>query len=231
MATRKSWFPGKRVERYELISKTADFMSVAANRSRIGFTPSSSPNGIWYDSVFTPKLTAYKTAYLVWVNPMTSTVVALDNLKDAENALFPFYQQFYGIVRTSPVVTDGDLEAMGFPRRPSGDHTHHPVDKLFIDLNVKPLGNLVLEVAFEDRDTGSPNIPYYLNGAVLYYLAGDAPVTSQDKLTQSQLASRSPFELTFPPGQSGQTLSIAGRWQNRLGELGPWSDIVSVIIP
>ncbi|MDR1407724.1 MAG: hypothetical protein LBJ23_06740 [Tannerella sp.] len=73
--------------------------------------------------------------------------------------------------------------------------------------------------------TRSSVVPCYLVGAVVYYVGGDAPVEDQNALT------RSPLELTFEPAQCGLTVSLAARRQNRRGELGPWSEIVSVIIP
>ncbi|MDR1455693.1 MAG: hypothetical protein LBJ01_08585, partial [Tannerella sp.] len=189
------------------------------------------PNGIWYDTTYTPRLTVYQTDYGLWINPATSTKPVLDNLKDAEKALFPLYREFYATVKASPLVTNAYLEDMGFPPRPSGTHTPHPVDRLYVLLGVSPVGNLVVKVVFEDRDTGSSVIPYYLTGVVFFWHVGDVPVTNQRELDQSALASRSPHDLVFDPTERAKVLSIAGRWQNRRGELGPWSEIITVNIP
>jgi hypothetical protein len=205
-------------------------MSVPDNREAIGFA-SLTPSGIWYDGNYSPKLTDYNNAYDIWADPATSTVVARDNLIGAEKVFFPLYREFYGMVKASPLVSDGQLESMGFPPRSDGGRSHHPVDKLFVDLNVQPMGNLVLSVAFTDRDTGKSNVPYYLTGAVVYYSVGDAPVANQNQLPLSKLATRSPLELKFEPEQRGKTITLAARWQNRRGELGPWSEMVTVIIP
>jgi hypothetical protein len=205
-------------------------MSATANRNRIGFEANSA-NGIWYNSTYTPKLTLYNTNYALWDDPATSTSLALDNLKDAEKDLFPLYRQFHATVKGSPLVSNADLEAMGFPPRESGGGSPHPVDHTFVDLNVLPLGNLVINIAFENRDTGSSVVPYYLTGVVIYYVTSDTPIVNQNQLSFSRLATHSPFELIFDPEQRGQTVYISGRWQNRRGELGPWSDIVSAIIP
>ena len=230
MATTNNWFPSSRQERFALISKTTAFTSVAGNRALIGFA-ADTPNGVWFDTDYMPKLTAYDTNYRIWNTPSTSTPMALDDLKDAENNFFPVYREFHGIVKALPFVTNSLLEALGFPPRPSGDLVHHPVDRLFIDLITKPLGSMVLSVAFVNRDTGSSTIPYYLTGAVIFYAVSDTPVTSQAELSHSKLASHSPLELIFTPEQRGKTVYLAGRWQNRRGELSPWSEIVSAIIP
>lgn len=225
-----SWFPNGRKERNAIVTMTAAFMGDLDSRVAIGFG-ADTPNGEWYDAACKPKQTDYLAKYQMWANPVTSTVVALDDLKDAEEAFFPVYRTFYAMVKASALVTNGQLEEMGFPPRRSGGNAHHPVDKTFIDLNVVPIGNLVLNVAFEDRDTGKSNVPYYLTGAVIYYFISDTPITSQELLAYSRLATRSPFELVFDPTERGKTVYLAARWQNRRGELGPWSEIVSAVIP
>ncbi|MDR0613092.1 MAG: hypothetical protein LBG45_06375 [Dysgonamonadaceae bacterium] len=230
MTAGKTWFPASRKERHALIAKTTAFTSVDANRILIGFG-SDTPNGVWFDIAYIPKLTVYDAAYRKWDTPATSTLMALDDLKDAEKIFFPVYREFYAMAKASTIITNAYLEDMGFPPRPSGSRTPHPVDKTFITLHVKPLGNLVLSAAFEDRDTGKSIIPYYLTGAVIYYAVSDTPVTDQKELVHSQLATRSPLELIFDTTQRGKTVYLAARWQNRRGELGPWSEIIFAVIP
>jgi hypothetical protein len=230
MATTSKWFPDARAARFAVIEKTTAYMADAARRARMGFA-AGTPNGIWYDSVYTPKLTAYSAAYRTWDNPATSTRLALDNLKDAEKAFFPLYRQFHALAKVSPSVTSADQEGMGFPPRPSGERSRHPVDRMFIDLYAQPIGILVLKVGFKNRDNGAPDIPYYLTGAMIFYVFSDTPVVDQNELTRSKLATRSPHEFIFEPELRGKTVYLAARWQNRRGELGPWSDIVKAVIP
>jgi hypothetical protein len=229
MAKTRTWFPNARKARHELIATTTTFMTDKDHRAAIGFE-STTPNGLWYDATYTPPLTRYNLAYTTWINPETSTRLALDDLKAAEKEFFPLYRTFYALVKGSPLVTDANLEDMGFPPRPSGEHSPHPVDKMFITLNISPKGFLMVEVAFEDSETGSSLIPYYLTGAVIYFNVDDVPATNHNQLAFSKLATRSPVELTFDMAQQGKIVSIAARWQNRRGELGPWSRIVTIVI-
>jgi hypothetical protein len=230
MATNRKWFPGARIEQNKMITKTHGFMAVESNRTLIGFG-TQTPMGVWYDTSYVPKESAYLTAYQTWDNPATNSRMALDNLKTAEGEFFPLYREFYALVKPSSLVSDATFEALGFPPRPTGGHSSHPVDKLFIDINVNPAGRLALLVSFKERDSGSSTIPYYLTGAVIYYEVSDKPVTNPNHLSKSRLASHSPFELMLDPEQRSLTLSVAARWQNRRGELGPWSEIVTVIVP
>jgi hypothetical protein len=209
---------------------TTTFMSDSTNRTRIGFA-SATPNGLWYDSVYFPKLLTYNTEYGLWVNPATSTPLVHDDLRDAENAFFPVYRDFYGMVKTSPLVTNADLEGMGFSPRPDGNRSRHPVNEMFININVIPFGAYILKIGFENRDTGSSTVHYYLTGAVIFFNVSDTPVTDPNELKQFVLATHSPYKLVFDPSQRGKKVYIAARWQNRRGEKGPWSEIICVVVP
>jgi hypothetical protein len=50
-------------------------------------------------------------------------------------------------------------------------------------------------------------------------------------LTHSAFDTRSPLKLQFENDLRGKTLYFAMRWENTRGEKGPWSPIMSVIIP
>jgi hypothetical protein len=210
--------------------KTLNFMSNTENRDAIGFEETSK-NGVWYDTVLYPEMDAYFAAYDLWVNPTSSTPVVYENLLDAEKRMFTVYRKFHSLVVATPIVTNGQLEEMGFPARSSGGKTPHPVDSAFITVKLIPVGNLAVNIAFEDRDTGKSNIPYYLTGAVIFFKVSDAPATDQNEFPESELATRSPYKMKFDPSQRGKYLSVAARWQNRRGEKGPWSQIVTIVIP
>jgi hypothetical protein len=230
MATNSTWLPGARADRFTMVSFTDNFMADTANRIAIGFE-TTSKNGKWFDLVLIPKLHAYVSTYLLWADPASSTPVVSEDLRDAEKEFFPLYRKFHSLVVATPAVSNGQLEAMGFPPRPTGGRTPHPVNTMFLSLKLIPVANLAINVAFENRDTEKSTIPYYLTGAVLFYKVGDAPATNQNELPESELATRSPYKLKFDPSQRGKCLSVAGRWQNRRGEKGPWSEIVTLIIP
>ncbi|MDR1221638.1 MAG: hypothetical protein LBL07_01990 [Tannerella sp.] len=224
------WFPGTRADRHVLIAKTATFMSDPENRATIGFA-TTTPSGAWFDTAYAPKSTIYEAAYQKWADPATNSSTALDNLKDSEKEFFPIYRTFYGAVKGSPLVSNASLEEMGFPPRPSGGHSPHPVDKLFVDINASPMGNYTIRVTFVNRDTGKSNVPDYLTGVVIYYVVSSTPIENPADLAFSRLATRAPYELTLDPALQGKTLYLAGRWQNARGELGPWSSIIKIIVP
>jgi hypothetical protein len=52
-----------------------------------------------------------------------------------------------------------------------------------------------------------------------------------EDLIHSAFDTRSPFTLSFDENQRGKTVYFCLRWENTRGEKGPWSEIVSGIIP
>jgi hypothetical protein len=47
----------------------------------------------------------------------------------------------------------------------------------------------------------------------------------------SSFATHPPFSLPFDLADTGKRLWYAARWENTTGQKGPWSEIMSVIIP
>jgi hypothetical protein len=64
----------------------------------------------------------------------------------------------------------------------------------------------------------------------LNYTWGPERIADYAQLTQTKLMTRSLWRLNLPSEAEGKFLSGAARWQNEKGELGPWSDIQTVVI-
>jgi hypothetical protein len=59
----------------------------------------------------------------------------------------------------------------------------------------------------------------------------DTPPESHADLTLHTMASKTPHILRFDETLRGKTVYIAAAWQNERGNIGPWCDIQSAIIP
>jgi hypothetical protein len=225
------WFPTVRKDQHALITTTTTFMSDTENRTRIGFE-AGTHLGIWYDSTFFERLLVYNTNYALWDDPKTSTLEVRNSLNDSENYFFPVYRKFHNIVAESPLVTNTDLEEMGFSPRSPGSRSQHPVDTMSVNLKAKSLGDCIIEVSFENRDTGSSVVSYYLSGVMLFFEVSKnkTPALQSKQLKQSVMATQSPHHLSFEPKQRGMWAHIAGRCQNQRGERGPWSAIITIAI-
>ncbi|MDR1279698.1 MAG: hypothetical protein LBK99_02600 [Opitutaceae bacterium] len=55
--------------------------------------------------------------------------------------------------------------------------------------------------------------------------------TSLDQITHSEFSTRSAIVLDFDENQRGQRIWLIARWENTRGQKGPWTDILSAIIP
>jgi hypothetical protein len=75
-----------------------------------------------------------------------------------------------------------------------------------------------------------PPRPERYNGAVAFFTTGPAPAAGHGELTRSKLLTRPKETLTFDDAELGTTLSIALRWQNEKGRLGPWPPIQTRVI-
>jgi hypothetical protein len=173
---------------------------------------------------------AWYTAYAITLKPHTPQDTKEKNrVKESGKKLTlrPFIKAY---IRYHPAVTNADRDAVGVPnddtvRTPIGVPKTHPL----FDIQVKDIR--ALNLLFHDEGTESRAIPYGFDGAVIYWLVADAPITLTKALTNSELATRSPHTLIFGDEDRGKTVSFAMRWQNETGKKGPWSEIQSTIVP
>ncbi|MDR2447343.1 MAG: hypothetical protein LBD58_08685 [Treponema sp.] len=127
-------------------------------------------------------------------------------------------------------VSDAQREVIGATVH-DGVRTSIPAPKTRPEFSFKVADIMRIQIDFRDQGSASRAIPYGCNGAVFCYTAADAPVSDYKLLVNSALLTHSPWTLNLPPEAEGKTLSGAMMWQNEKGEKGPWSEILSVIIP
>jgi hypothetical protein len=70
-----------------------------------------------------------------------------------------------------------------------------------------------------------------MDGALIIYNVLPEPPTEYAQLTRHNLATHTPFLFNFSMAERGKTAYFAIAWQNEKGEKGPFSPIVSQIIP
>jgi hypothetical protein len=89
----------------------------------------------------------------------------------------------------------------------------------------------VLHVVFADSATpGSHSKPANVAFLELVYNV-NAPATTPDDCSQRNNVTRSHESIVFTPAQRGKTVYAFARWVNRNGKFGPWSGMVTAIIP
>jgi hypothetical protein len=73
--------------------------------------------------------------------------------------------------------------------------------------------------------------PEHTNGAVVFWEVSEQPITDSKDLKNSLLITRTPHRMSFSPAEGGKMVYMARQWQNRTGEKGPPSEVVSAVIP
>jgi hypothetical protein len=89
----------------------------------------------------------------------------------------------------------------------------------------------IILIKFGNIETGKKGKPVGQSGAEMVYAILDHKPQDWDELTHSIYSTSSPFRLSFKGTERGKVLYFALRWQNTRGEKGPWTEIMSVIIP
>ncbi|MDR1181180.1 MAG: hypothetical protein LBL13_04300 [Bacteroidales bacterium] len=70
-----------------------------------------------------------------------------------------------------------------------------------------------------------------VRGVELLWAVLDYPPTAKEELIHSQFNEYSPFFFQFDESERGKTFYTCFRWKGGLEENGPWSEIISAIIP
>jgi hypothetical protein len=131
----------------------------------------------------------------------------------------------------NPAISDEDRERMALPvhkttRTPAPVATIYPT----FAINSGTIRRLLID--FFDPESRSKGKPFGQHGVEVAWGVFDLPQTVHLRdLTHSTFATHSPALFEFEDEQRGKTVYFALRWENTRGEKGPWSEIVSAIIP
>ncbi|MDR2809005.1 MAG: hypothetical protein LBB84_00395 [Tannerellaceae bacterium] len=227
----KNWLPHSRQKVYEKVTEvTVPYLD--ANATRFGMEDTA-VLGKWYKQEFSAKgYNPYVTAYAAWVNPETRTPIAIAAMREAEKVFLPYYRELYKLVKANPLVTDTDLEAMGFPSREADTPTPSPVAVDAPEFGVVPLVDHRLHIDYypagSKRKKGKPKGQH---GAELRWAFSDTPIMNTNDLLNSVFDTDSPVVLDFSGDDQGRFVYFAMRWENTRGEKGPWSHIERALVP
>ena len=177
-----------------------------------------------------PAQTAWNTKWAKYKDPTTRTSQITFEKTEARKAYEHLLRLLIRDLEYNTRVTDDDRHSMGIHipdtrRTPINPPTTHPV------FSIETAGDRHLNVAFRDHESGSKAKPYGVNGAVIIYDVLDTPPADYAQLTRSLLATRTPHTLEFTIAERGKPVYVAVCWQNEKGQKGPWSEILSSIVP
>jgi hypothetical protein len=158
----------------------------------------------------------------------TSVIVATKNA--ARKELVEKIRAMVNFRLKNPVITDAERIELGLhvhDTKPSTIKPPHTRPELDIDV----VDFRRLAVNFRDMGSKGKARPYGVNGALIKQAVLNTPPADHNALTRTVLATRTPHILEFTEEERGKTVYVVICWQNEKGELGPWSEIESAIVP
>jgi hypothetical protein len=171
---------------------------------------------------------AWTAAYEKTKVPHTPTDTAEKNrIRDiSKKTLRTFINRFLRY----PPVTAQERADMGIPEHDTIRTTIGiPQTRPEFSIVVKDIRRLA--IPFKDQGSASKARPYGLSGAVVRWAVLDKPPADPRALTNSHLATRTPYIVNFTEEERGRTVYIALQWQNEKGDVGGFSEIQSAVIP
>jgi hypothetical protein len=172
----------------------------------------------------------WTSAYAAFRNPATRTPAVTQEKIDAKKAYAATLRNFVqGQLEHNTRVTDADLRSMGLPihdRRPT--KPQKPKTRTEMEITFAQILQHIIHV--RDSESKSAAKPEHTIGFELWRFIGGEATPAYDQMQFVDLVTHSPRLLEYPDEDRGKTVYYASRWVNTAGK-GPWSEIVSALIP
>jgi hypothetical protein len=224
----KDWMPKSHTGIYDMAAVVVEYLN-AAKLAAIGIAGEALT---WFNNEFLVLYSAFTLAYDEWKNPAERTKNKIAALELAEKDFKKAFRKLYtGYIKGNPLVTNIDLVDMGFPQRHEGGGTPSKPPTDFVEVNIILTGPAIITVAYRVKGETGRAKPKNCHGMELRWVISEVKPIDWEQLTNSVFDTASPLQLAFSGEQRGKTLFFACRWENNIGQKGPWSEIFSVIIP
>jgi hypothetical protein len=129
------------------------------------------------------------------------------------------------------LLTEADFKGLGLPVHKT-THTPSPVagEAPDYEIDSRVIRRLIIYFFARGSQRRKGKEVGQHGGEILWAIR-DTPPTSIHDLTNSTFDTHSPVTFTFDEDQRGKVFYFVIRWENNVGEKGPWSEIRSAIIP
>jgi hypothetical protein len=178
------------------------------------------------------KKARWDAAYKKAEDPATRTKAAVIEKKEAREDYMAYLRDFNNIyLLHNPGLTDANREDFGLPVHKT-TRTPAEVAKTYpsFDIDSGTIRRLIIHF-FDHGQQKSKAKPPGQHGAEIRWARLEAPPASLTELTNSSFDTHTPFTFDFDENERGQTVYFCLRWENTRGQKGPWSEIVSAIVP
>jgi hypothetical protein len=216
------YFPAKDAD---VIPWTRNFVTVlAANAGRWGIAQVQV-------TALAAQGTAYEAAYARRMLP-DSGKVSVEQKNLALTALKKGVRDMVnGHINHNAAVTPDDRVALGLFVYSPGRSEIPPPDTTVV-LRVVP--GLVRQLVAHFTDSATPERrgkPYGVESMVLRCGVLASQPSGINELVRTETSSKSPLTLTFREEDRGKTVYLAACWKTGTQKEGPWSGIISAIVP
>jgi hypothetical protein len=184
----------------------------------------------WLNTEFYPKKAVWDSAWAAYQNPQMRTAVVTFAKQNARKGFESKLRQLAQLLVHNPRVDESELTALGIAI-PSHSHTPAQPAESYPDFTIDSSVIRCLKLHFMDHGRTNRAKPRHMRGVEVCWAILGSPPVNVDDLRHSAFATRAPFALEFDESERGRTVYFCLRWENTRGEKGPWSEIVSAIIP
>jgi hypothetical protein len=178
-----------------------------------------------------PYLDTLEAAVEISENPDTRTTVAIRKRNEKRAVLDKKLRRFIqGRLMYNNLVTCDDLIAMSLPvhdKKPKP----HSVPHSRPGVEVKATNNRQHTISAVNQQTGKRTKPADVYGIRYYWEIRNTPPANADDLSKSVFSRKTKYVVNYNEEDRGKTAYYSACYENSKGEIGPYSDIVRVIIP
>ncbi|MDR2042535.1 MAG: hypothetical protein LBP98_09530 [Tannerella sp.] len=173
----------------------------------------------------------WNSAYATFLRPDMRTPAVTQEKNNAKKVYTAAERTFIqGQIMHNPRVTDADRRSMGLHvYNRTSTQVRTPETRTEMEVDFSQIMRHIIHV--RDSESKRAGKPAHIIGFELWRrIGGDTgPLFSEMQLIE--LATRSPHLVEYTSGDRGKMVRYASRWVNTRGQKGPWSEIISAIVP
>jgi hypothetical protein len=196
---------------------------IAANASLYQLTSADS-------AAISAAVNSFDLALQVASNPSTRTPVAIGAKDDARTAAEQICRQFAGVIKHNAGISDPDKQAIGVrPVNNSREPIECPQTSPLLNIIAATPGTQTLRYS-DSMTPDSPAKPFGASDILLFVAIGTAPVTNPASAQFYGKFTKNPLAVNFNAADNGKQATYFARWASRRGQVGPWSNPISMAI-